>query len=96
MENHKDNFSEITPEEEEALKNTTAGQFRELSRSISEMGASCTDAMNAAAKFGKMLNAVPPYAEPARPTSIFRIIWIACGIMAVALMIAILIKWMVG
>lgn len=96
MKNYKDNFNELTPEEEEALKNTTAGHFRELSRHISEMGASCTDAMNAAAKFGKMLNAVPPYAEPTRPISIFRIIWIACEIMAVASMIAILIKWMVG
>lgn len=96
MKNHKDNFSELTPEVEETLKNTTAGQFRELSRRISEMGTSCTDAMNAAAKFGKMLNAVPPYAEPARQISILRIIRIACEIMAVASMIAILIKWMVG
>lgn len=96
MENHKDNFSELTPEEEESLKNTTAGQFRELSRRISEMGVSCTDAMNAAAKLGKMLNMVPPYAEPARPISIFRIIRIACEIMAVSSMIAMLIKWMVG
>lgn len=95
MENHKDNFSELTPEEEESLKNTTAGQFRELSRRIREMGVSCTDAMNAA-KLGKMLNMVPPYAEPARQISIFRIIRISCEIMAVASMIAMLIKWMVG
>ena len=87
---------ECPPELEEALKNTTARQFRELSRRISEMGTSCTDAMNAAAKFGKMLNEVPPYPEPTRQVSIFRIIRIACEIMAIASMIVMLIKWMIG
>lgn len=81
---------------EQLLHSTAIEQFSELGKAIQQMGTvSAGDLAKAVQRFGEALNAVPPYAEPARPISIFRIIRIVCEIMAVASMMAILIKWMV-
>lgn len=47
--------------EEEALRNTTAGKFRQLELAIKQCGCSTEEACKAAQKLGEALNSVPPY-----------------------------------
>lgn len=55
---------------EDAIRNTTAGQFRELSKAIQKLGVA--------------MNAVPPYSRiKTNQISIFRIVKVAVVVMAI-------------
>lgn len=47
--------------EEDALRNTTAGKFRELGEAINQCGCSTEEACKAAQKLGEAFKSVPPY-----------------------------------
>lgn len=47
--------------EEEALRNTTAGKFRELGEAINQCGCSTEEVCKTVQKIGEALNSVPPY-----------------------------------
>lgn len=77
-------------EMEEALKRTTAEQFNELCKAVSDMGASCEELTKTVQWLGDKLNSVPPYPEDKRPAkvNIFHAIKTAVVIMAVASVVA--------
>lgn len=80
--------------EEEALRNTTAGKFRELGEAIKQCGCSTEEACKAAQKLGEVFNSVPPFRyERRKSVCILGIIKIAVIVMALLSLIwLILIK----
>lgn len=82
--------------EEEALRNTTAGKFRQLGEAIKQCGCSTEEACKAAQKLGEALNAVPPYHyERRKSVCILGIIKTAVIIMALLSLIWLVIQELV-
>lgn len=79
--------------EEEALRNTTAGKFRELGEAIKQCGCSTEEACKAAQKLGEAFNSVPYNYERRKSVCILGIIKTAVIVMTLLSLIwLILIK----
>lgn len=51
----------VEAEEQEALRNTTAGKLQELGEAIKQLGVSTEEACKATQALGRAYNSVPPY-----------------------------------
>ena len=82
----KEDITNKVDDIEEVLRNTTAGQFRELGKAIQQIGTVTTeDITKAVQKLGVAMNAVPPYTRiETNRISIFHIVKVAVVVMAIA------------
>lgn len=79
----------IDKELEDALRNTTAGEFRELGKAMQQIGEISLEEFSAAVqKIGRLMNAVPPYEKNLKDVgrsriSVFHVIKTAIVLMTV-------------
>lgn len=79
--------------EEDALRNTTAGKFRQLGEAINQCGCSTEEACKAAQKLGEALKSVPPYKyERSKSVCILGIIKTAVIVMALLSLIWLILQ----
>ena len=78
--------------EEEALRNTTAGKFRELGEAINQCGCSTEEACKAAQKLGEAFNSVPYHYERRKSVCILGIIKTAVIVMALLSLIWLILQ----
>lgn len=73
----------VEAEEQEALRNTTAGKLQELGEAIKQLGVSTEEACKATQALGRAYNSVPPYHyERRKSVCILGIIKIAIMVLA--------------